>query len=673
MRTPRISAKIFFIFSLTIIAIITIHSFIFHYLSRRTISSQLFFRGEALVNPLWQKVNFYLKIGGNPKSLYGLSTICEQIYENSPDVSEVVVMSNKGNILAHNNTQMIGKIETDLPAVKNQQHIFIETPFTLDTYLPVIYKNNPPLLVRISFTKKPLEKQMWDEILISVIFSISVVLIFLLLILQLTNRLFGKRITKFLEGFKALADGKLDIRLTDQAQFEPKPKRGLDELDFLMQSFDKMASQLEDIDAKRKQQEKQLSFLATHDQLTALPNRRLLENALKRGVARARRGTKSTFMLMDLDNFKFVNDTLGHTTGDKVLVTLTSLLQKQLRNSDLLARIGGDEFALLLEGEDTTEAKVVAERICQAVEEYRFVFDTHSFHLGLSIGIVPIDGNCDQGTLLSQADTAMYSAKRQGRNRVVLYYPEDNTMFRLSQTNEVVSLVKDALEGEGFLLYFQPVVRLEDNRIEHYEALIRLKDNGKIISPGAFLPAAEQFGLMPLIDRWVVKHVFYTLQEHPNIRIFMNLSGYSLADEALLVYIEDCMLQFGIEPGRIGFEITETSVVHDLDLAEEWIKRLKLIGCRFSLDDFGSGFNSFYYLRNLPINQLKLDGTFISSLDSDPTLRCLVQAMYDLAKALNIETVAEFVESAEVVRILKEIGVTYGQGYHLGKPSPDFV
>ena len=265
------------------------------------------------------------------------------------------------------------------------------------------------------------------------------------------------------------------------------------------------------------------------------------------------------------------------------------------------------------------------------------------------------------------------NAKKQGRNRVVLSYPDDQTMSQFSQTNEVVSQIKDALEGEGFLLYFQPVVRLEDSRIEHYEALIRLNCNGMIMSPGAFLPAAEQFGLMPQIDRWVVKRVFYTLQEHSEIRIFMNLSGYSLADEALLEYIEECLLQYGVEPERIGFEITETSVVRDFELAEEWIKRLKSLGCSFSLDDFGAGFNSFYYLRNLPINQMKLDGTFIGSLDKDPTLRCLVQAMYDLAKALDIETVAEFVENADVVRILKEIGVTYGQGFYLGKPAPHFL
>jgi diguanylate cyclase (GGDEF)-like protein len=675
MKTPRISVNMFRTLGITVLIIIAVHSFLYHNLTRRNIAHQIFLRGEALVYPLWQKANFNLEVGGTPNALYDLSSLCEQIYNSSSDILEVAVLDHHGYILAHNDLYLIGGNETALPTFKNQKRIFDETVHSLDTYLPVLQKSKEFLWVKISFSKDLLEKQSRLALWVSLFYSLTAVFILLIVIYMLTNALLGKRIARILDGFEALAEGQFNIRLTNFQinQIGQKPDQGQDELDFLMHSFDKMASQLEDMDAKRKQQEKQLSFLATHDQLTSLPNRRLLENALKRAVARARRGTISTFMLMDLDNFKFVNDTLGHTTGDKVLVTLTGLLQKQLRISDLLARLGGDEFALLLEGENTTESKAVAERICQAIEEYRFVFDDHSFHLGLSIGIVPIDGNYEQGILLSQADTAMYNAKKQGRNRVVLYYPDDNTMSQLSQTNEVVNRMIDALEGDGFILYYQPVIRLEDNRIEHYEALIRLKNNGQIITPGAFLPAAEQFGLMPQIDRWVVKHVFYTMQEHPDIRIFMNLSGYSLADEALLVYIEECMLQYGVEPGRIGFEITETSVVHDLDLAEEWIKRLKSIGCRFSLDDFGAGFNSFYYLRNLPINQLKLDGTFISALASDPTLRCLVQAMYDLANALKIETVAEFVESAEIVGILKEIGVTYGQGYHLGKPAPDFV
>jgi diguanylate cyclase (GGDEF)-like protein len=673
MKTPRISVNMFRTLGVTVLIIIAIHAFLYQNLTRRNTAMQIFLRGQALVYPLWQKVNFSLEVGGSSKSLYGLSNLCEQIFNSSVDLMEVSVLDQQGRIVAHNNVAYIGKRERFIPAITNQERIFHETAQSLDTYLPVIYESQPPLLVKIAFSKQLLEKQSRQAFLITLLYTITAILVLLIVIYFLTNSILGKRIALLLNGFSALAEGRFDIRLSD-SQLNQRGQKPIhqDELDFLIHSFDKMAGQLEAIDSKRKQQEKQLSFLATHDQLTGLPNRRLLENSLKRGVARARRGTPSTFMLMDLDNFKFVNDTLGHTTGDKVLVTVTSLLQQQLRTSDLLARFGGDEFALLLEGENTLEAKVVAERICQSIEEHRFGFENHSFHLGLSIGIVPVDGNCEQGTIISQADTAMYSAKRQGRNRVVMYYPEDNTMSRLSQTNEIVSQIKDALEGEGFVLYFQPVIRLEDNRIEHYEALLRLNINGTIIMPNIFISAAEQFGLMPQIDRWVVKHVIHTLYEHLDIRIFLNLSGYSLADEEFLVYIEDNLLQYGIEPGRIGFEITETSVVKDLSLAEEWIKRLKSVGCHFALDDFGAGFNSFYYLRNLPINQLKLDGTFIRTLDSDPTLRCLVQAMYDLAKNLHIETVAEFVESAEVAGILKGIGVTFGQGYYLGKPSPVF-
>lgn len=663
---------------ITVLFIIMIHAVLYQSLTRHNTANQIFLWEEALASPLLEKTNSNLEMGATEKSLCSLSNLCEQIYNSSGEIVEVAILNKQGKILAHADIQKIGQMETTIPVLGNKSHLFLETSKSFDTYLQAKPGLHQSIFVKISFSKDFLKKQSRQVLLITLLCSIAAILFLLMVIYVLTNILLGKRIAQILDGFNALAEGKFDIRLSVQAPNNQtgngfiKLERPCNELDFLIQSFNKMAAQLQEMDAKRKEQEQQLGFLATHDQLTGLPNRRLLENALKKGVARARRGRTSTFMMMDLDNFKVVNDTMGHTVGDKVLITFTGLLQKHLREYDLLARIGGDEFALLLDGEDINEAKAIADRICQAIGEQRFVFDNHSFHLGLSIGIVPIDGNYDQGTLLSQADTAMYTAKRQGRNRAIVYYPEDNTMVRLSQTNEIVSLIKDALEGDGFLIYYQPVVSLRDNRVEHYEALIRLKSHNTIITPDAFLPAAEQFGLMPQIDRWMVRHVLYTLQQYPDIRVFVNLSGNSLADEGLLTYIEDNLLQYGLEPGRIGFEITETSVIRDLKSAQEWIDRLKAFGCSFSLDDFGAGFNSFSYLRNLPVNQLKLDGAFISALDSDTTLRYLVQAMQDLAKALNLDTVAEFVGSAETVQILKEIGVTYGQGYFLGKPAPIF-
>ncbi len=674
MKTPRISMNMFRTLGITVLIIITIDAALFQSLNRHHMVNQIFLREVALASPLLERVNYTIGVFGTESSLYGFSNLCEQISNSSGDIVEVAVLNKDGKILAHQNIKRIGKKVT-LPVLRNQPQFFSETSKTLDAYLQAGAGLRQPIYVKISFSKNLLIKQSREVFLITLLSSSAAILALLMVIYVLTNILLGKRIAQILDGFNALAEGNFDIRLNDwtpNPSKDIKPIRPSDELDFLIQSFDKMAAHLQEIDAKRREQEKQLGFLATHDQLTGLPNRRLLENALKKGVARARRGKPSTFMMMDLDNFKVVNDTMGHTIGDKVLVAFTRLLQEHLREYDLLARIGGDEFALLLDSEDINEAKAIADRICQTIEEQRFVFDNHSFHLGLSIGLVLIDGNHDQGTLLSQADTAMYTAKRQGRNRAVLYYPEDNTMVRLSQTNEIVSLIKDALEVDGFLIFYQPVVSLQDNRIKHYEALIRLKSHDTVITPDVFLPAAEQFGLMPQIDRWMVRHVLYTLQEHPDLQIFINLSGSSLADEGLLKYIEDSLLQYGLGPGRIGFEITETSVIRDLKSAQEWINRLRAFGCLFSLDDFGAGFNSFSYLRNLPVNQLKLDGAFISALDSDMTLRYLVQAMQDLATVLNLETVAEFVGSAETVQILKEIGVTYGQGYYLGKPAPIF-
>jgi HAMP domain-containing protein len=327
MKTPRISVNMFRTLGVTVLIFIAIHATLYQGLTRRNTAKQIFLRGEALVEPLRQKVNFSLEVGGTAKSLYGLSNLCEQIYNSSNDLLEVAVLDKGGRILAFNDIRMVGKKESCMPVFRNEKPLFHETANSLDTYLPVMQNPKGPIYVKISFSKSSLEKQSRQALLITILYTSTAVLVLLIVIYFLTNALLGKRIARILNGFNALAEGNFDIRLTDSElnQIGSRLEQGQDELDYLMQSFDKMASQLQEVDAKRKQQEKQLSFLATHDQLTGLPNRRLLENALKRGVARARRGTQSTFMMMDLDNFKVVNDTLGHSTGDKVLVTITGL------------------------------------------------------------------------------------------------------------------------------------------------------------------------------------------------------------------------------------------------------------------------------------------------------------------------------------------------------------
>ena len=229
------------------------------------------------------------------------------------------------------------------------------------------------------------------------------------------------------------------------------------------------------------------------------------------------------------------------------------------------------------------------------------------------------------------------------------------------------------MPDERFVLYYQPLVRVSNAKVDHYEALIRMiGEEGDIIPPGAFIPAAERYGLMPQIDRWVFKQVVQALQTNQEIMIFMNVSGSSLADQNFPAFVEEGMARSGVDPGRLGFEITETAVVQDMVAAEWWVRRIKNLGCRFALDDFGAGFNSFIYLHNLPVDQIKIDGYYILKLENDPARCALGQAMHALARTLGMETVAEFVESEAVLQIIKDIGITYGQGYHLNKPEPNF-
>jgi diguanylate cyclase (GGDEF)-like protein/PAS domain S-box-containing protein len=423
---------------------------------------------------------------------------------------------------------------------------------------------------------------------------------------------------------------------------------------------------------ERKWIQQHINHLTSHDLLTGLANRAALEENLERAVARARRGQAGTLLFLDLDNFKLVNDTLGHAGGDQLLVTLAQVLGGQLREEDLLARLGGDEFGVLLEGTNLDGAWQVAERIRRAVDAFRFTLGGHTFELGVSMGLAPIDGDQDSAMLLRQAETAMYNAKEKGRHHIMVYHPEEDNLVQLSEANEWCRRIKDALRDDRLLLYFQPVTRLSDGLVEHYEALIRMRgEDGALILPGAFIPAAERFGMMPPVDRWVVRQAIRTLRERPDIHIFMNLSGRSLLDDMLPDFIADELRENAVAAERLGLEITETAAVQDVVRAERWIRRIKALGCQVALDDFGVGFTSFAYLSSLPVDQIKIDGSFIRSLEADPRNRAIVQAMHTVAQSLGKETVAEFVENAAILQIVRAMGVTYGQGYYQGKASAD--
>ncbi len=672
MKTPRLSVKLFSILGLVVLALISAYSLITHYSTRAFIARQIFLRGETLAQPLWQKARFNLRLGGNERSLYGLSHICEQIKNDTPDLLEVAIINVKGQILAHNDPSRLWKETDPIPIAQQVKRFFNETSSTLDVYLPVFRDQEAPLLVKISFSKKLLEQQSWTVFLVSLAFSATAIFLLLIIVNIVANLIFGKRIAILLDGFNSLAQGKLTTRLSSKQKF-PNTFSKHDELDLLITSFDQMATQLEEINRQRESQEKQLVFLATHDQLTGLPNRRHLEECLAKALNQAHKGKSSVLLFMDVDNFKLVNDTLGHIAGDQILIALTGLLKKQINQKQVLTRFGGDEFALLMERGTTIEdGKKLAEKICRAVEEFQFALGQSYFYFGLSIGIVLIDGVDDLSAILAHADKAMYTAKKMGKNRFEVYNPDTDENERFSLTTGWIAKLKDALVKDDFLLYFQPIMNLNSKKIVYYEALIRLKTENNVILPGEFIQIAEEFGLMPQIDRWVAGKVIATLKQIPNIKLFMNLSATSLADESLLKYIEDSIIESGVDFSRIGFEITETTAVRDLELVGRWISRLKIKGCRFALDDFGSGFNSFAYLKHLPVNQLKLDGSFIKTLDREPTQRAFVEAMQQLAQALGVETIAEFVENENVFKALKEIGVNYGQGFYLGRPAPIF-
>jgi diguanylate cyclase (GGDEF)-like protein/PAS domain S-box-containing protein len=428
---------------------------------------------------------------------------------------------------------------------------------------------------------------------------------------------------------------------------------------------------------------KKMSYQATHDSLTGLLNRREFENRVKQAIDNAcTENIRHAICYVDLDNFKVVNDTSGHFAGDELLKQLTIRLRMELREADTLARLGGDEFGILLEGCSMENAQEPAEAIRKVVEEFRFVWDNRSFRIGASIGLVEITQ--DSGTLtdiLSAADSACYIAKDQGRNRVHVYQPNDEAVSERHGQMQWVQRIQDVLEQNRFRLFFQPIARLNnvagEKNLTHGEVLIRMLDeNNKIVGPGSFIPAAERYQLMPAIDRWVASNTFRMLtldREKVSKHISsccINLSGQSLSDERFMDYLINEIECFGVPPEILVFEITETAVIANLCNASKLIHTLRQMGCRFALDDFGVGLSSFGYLKNLPVDYLKLDGCFVKNMVRDNIDHAMVQAINQIGHTMGIKTIAEYVEDELTLEAVTEVGVDYAQGYIIAKPMP---
>lgn len=427
--------------------------------------------------------------------------------------------------------------------------------------------------------------------------------------------------------------------------------------------------------SEQKLYEERLRYLATYDSLTNIPNRYSLIRELDKLIKCAKKeNITSTLLLIDFDNFKLVNDTYGHIVGDSVLIDAVNIIHRQLELFNIkytLGRLNGDEFVILLKNTDVNQAKTIAEYLCRFFEKQELSLDGKKFYirLTLSIGITLIDGTITSKRIFGCADAALYEAKHKGKNRSIVY---NNKILGecIIDNNRILNLINEASSEGRFMLHYQPVCRL-DGKIIHYEALIRMYDDQcRLIRPDEFIPVAEKFGLMSRIDRTVVDIAVSSLEKNKNLKVFVNLSGLSLVDSNLLDFIEQKIKNSSINPSRLGFEITETTAITDLTQAEHWIKQLKGLGSPFALDDFGFGFSSFSYLQTLPVDYLKIDGSYVLGLDNDPTKKALIQAMNAVAHTLGKKTVAECVENYNILKTLQDLDIDFAQGYYLGKPSP---
>jgi diguanylate cyclase (GGDEF)-like protein/PAS domain S-box-containing protein len=424
-----------------------------------------------------------------------------------------------------------------------------------------------------------------------------------------------------------------------------------------------------------------LRWQATHDALTELENRRVFESKIELAVNSARSlHEQHAILYLDLDQFKLINDVSGHSAGDQMLCAIAALLQQHIREGDSIARLGGDEFGILLMNLQRHEAISLAELIRVKIEQFRFVASERTFNSTVSIGVVPITQSSQSVTqLMMAADAACYLAKDGGRNRVWVEQPTGSQTALRQREMERVTQLDRAMESNRLLLYCQPVFALQGNNSSaaHIEVLLRmLDDKGALVPPGMFIPAAERYGVMPRIDRWVIENAFLSCAQHyktaptsPAMVLAINISATTLSDDSAIDYIAECLARHALPSQvKLCLEITETAAITNLMHVRRFLSEMKKLGCSVSLDDFGSGMSSFAYLKNLPVDYLKIDGSFVKDMIVDKVNYAIVEAAHRVGRIMGIQTVAEYVESAAILDALKAMGIDYGQGYHLARP-----
>ena len=418
-----------------------------------------------------------------------------------------------------------------------------------------------------------------------------------------------------------------------------------------------------------------MSYQASHDVLTNLINRREFENRLESTINETKYDRKThSLCYMDLDQFKVINDSCGHAAGDELLKQISALINSSIRETDTFARLGGDEFGLILKSCPIKKASDLAEDIRKNVENFRFNWDKKIFKIGVSIGIVTIDNaSTSVKDVQSAADTACYIAKKQGRNRVHIYKTDSKAIAKHTNETNWLNRINNALDNNEFILYFQKIASLKISNHEHYEVLVRMLDkDGSTIPPNSFIPAAERFDIMSSVDRWVIGNTLSIMQnkQYHDIYFSINLSGQSLSD---LKFMQDCLhliRSSKINPNRLCFEITETAMIENLSNAIRSVSTLRGLGCKIALDDFGSGLSSFAYLKNLPVDYLKIDGSLIKDIESDSVNITMVKSIVNIGQSMGLETIAEYVENDAIINILRDLDIDFVQGYGVAQPVP---
>jgi diguanylate cyclase (GGDEF)-like protein len=641
-------------------------------------------RGLAIVRQL-APVSEYGLFSGNLDYLRTQAANARQ----DPQVTAVIILDSRGVELVREGSWVRPNPISDLRVAQpglvgaNEQVLILSAPVSRteaeisDPFSEMANGSGtrPPIgYVAVQLSREATISRQTKVLMKSFFITLGGVLLSLVLALRM-GRDITSPIRKLTEIVNALALGKLSSRVSGQAGGE---------FGILQDGINHMAEALElshqTLQEKIAAATARLSWQATHDALTGLVNRAEFESRVMRALQSARQYERiHVLMFMDLDQFKIVNDSCGHAAGDALLRQITKVLHQHLRDRDTLARIGGDEFGVLLENCPMDMAIRVADALKKSVQEFRFLWQERVFKLGISIGVVSIDkDSVDVSHLLGAADAACYEAKDGGRNRIHIYQMQDEELRE--KRNEVlwVSRLSEALDNNRLHLYYQRIEPLQpgEGSQRHVEVLLRYEDDqGEHLLPHHFMPAAERYQLMPTLDRWVVENTLnlcqsFLTQDPGELIMAINLSGASLSNDEFLSFLQNKIAGLGKAARSICFEITETAAISNLGRVMAVISKLRQLGCKFALDDFGSGLSSLNYLKKLSVDYLKIDGAFVKEMASDPLDAAMVESIHTISSKMGLKTIAEFVENPATLQRLRDLGVDYAQGNWIHRPTP---